>query len=59
MKEKGYMLLVVDNDTCIKTDNPVIKDDCGACEYYCGFELYNARPCIKCSASLESVADDK
>lgn len=44
-----YNLYVVNQDDCPKIDNPIIKDECGSCNHYKGFEMYNGQPCIKCA----------
>lgn len=44
-----YNLYAIDMDMCGKTDEPIKQGQCSGCEYYKGFELYNALRCIKCS----------
>lgn len=44
-----YDLYAIDMDMCGKTDEPIKQGQCSGCEYYKGFELYNALRCIKCS----------
>ena len=50
-ENKTYNLLAIDANYCPKYDKPVTRGDCTGCEFYKGFELYHAQPCIKCAFS--------
>jgi len=50
-ENKTYKLLAIDANYCPKCDKPVARGACTGCEFYNGFELYNAQPCIKCAFS--------
>ena len=49
----NYNLLAIDLDMCGKTDEPIKKGQCSGCKHYKGFELYNAKPCVKCSYYID------
>ena len=42
-------LYTIDKDFCPQKDNILIQGQCGGCEYYNGFELYEGQRCIKCA----------
>ena len=57
MKEAN--LYVINMDSCPDKYDSIIKgDQCGCCDHYRGFELYNGQRCIRCSfyADIENNA---
>ncbi len=47
--EQKYRLLTINGHDCPITDNPIINGECSGCENYCGFQMNQGFPSVKCS----------